>query len=127
MTPIKFMGQYFGDRTELIRAEIERRSPHRQTYFAPDCRWDSRRGTVESSQAEKILEVSQTGEDVMVVTTGRSANDIAFPLRYHLHPNGESWLIHKVESRCPGCHGSGKAPHGNIGDSCPFCEGKGWK
>src|SRR5262245_19680110 len=98
MTPTKFSAEYFQARTELILAEIERRSPHRQKYVAADCRWDSRRGTVESSQAERILEVSEQGEEVLVVTSGSSANKIAFPLRYHLHRNAEGWLIHQVES-----------------------------
>jgi hypothetical protein len=67
MTPTKFMAEYFRDRTELILTEIERRSPHRQKYFTSDCRWDSRRGTVESSQAERILDVSEAGDEVLVV------------------------------------------------------------
>jgi hypothetical protein len=127
MTPTKFMAEYFRGRTELILAEIERRSPHRQKYFTSDCRWDSRRGTVESSQAERILDVSEEGDEVLVVTTGSSSNSIAFPLRYHLRRNAESWLIQQVESRCPACHDSGKARHGDAGGPCPFCAGKGWK
>jgi hypothetical protein len=126
MTPIKFMAQYFGDRTELIIAEIDRRSPHRQQYFDAACKWDSRRGTVESSQAEKILEVSESGNEVLIVTSGKSHESIAFPQRYHLRPKGEAWLIHQVETQCPGCRGRGKAPGGDGGD-CQFCGGKGWK
>jgi hypothetical protein len=127
MTPIKFMAQYFRDRTELIIAEIERRSPHRQQYFAADCVWDSRRGTVESSQAEKVLDVTEAGDEVLVVTTGRSHDSIAFPQRYHLRPKGDSWLIQQVETRCPGCHGTGKSAHGDPDGTCRFCGGKGWK
>lgn len=127
MTPIKFMAQYFRDRTELIIAEIERRSPHRRQYFATNCTWDSRRGTVESSQAEKILEVSEVGDEVLVVTSGTSHNSIAFPQRYHLRANNETWLIHQVEMRCPPCHGTGKSPYANADSSCQFCSGKGWK
>ena len=126
MTPTKFMAQYFQDRTDLIVQEIERRSPHRQKYFGSDCVWDSRRGTVESSQAEKILEVSESDGETLVVTSGTSQDSIAFPLRYHLRPNGESWLIFQVEFRCPGCHGTGKSAIGDSG-SCQFCGGRGWK
>ena len=68
------MGHYFRDRTELIKAEIERRSPHRQTYFAADCVWDSRRGTVESSEAERVLDVSEVGDEVIIDTSGSSYN-----------------------------------------------------
>ena len=121
------MAQYFRDRTQLIVAEIERRSPHRQSYFAAGCRWDSRQGTVESSQAEKVLNVAEVGDETLVVTTGRSHNQITFPLRYHLRPHAESWLIHQVDSQCPGCKGTGKLagePHGEL---CHFCGGKGWK
>lgn len=127
MTPIKFMAQYFRDRTELIVMEIERRSPHRQQYFSPECAWDSRKGTIESSQSEKILEVSEAGDEVLVVTSGKSQDSIAFPLRYHLRPNGEDWLIQQVEFRCPGCHGTGKTLTGEADSSCKFCGGKGWR
>ena len=121
------MAQYFQDRTHVIVAEIEFRSPHRQAYFAPDCRWDSRRGTVESSEAEKILNVSQDGEETLVDTTGRSHNRVTFPLRYHLRPQGESWLIYQVEAQCPGCQGTGKLHGDASGQECHFCGGKGWK
>ena len=127
MTPIKFMAQYFRDHTELIVAEIERRSPHRQQYFSSECEYDSRKGTIESSQSEKILEVSEVGDEVLVVTTGSSQNSIAFPLRYHLRVRGESWLIHQVEFRCPGCNGTGKSRIIQDNSSCQFCNGKGWR
>jgi hypothetical protein len=128
MTAIEqFMAQYFRDRTQLIVSEIERRSPHRSAYFAQDCRWDSRQGTVESSEAEKILNLLQNGEETLVITTGQSHNRITFPLRYHLRPHGESWLIYQVDLQCPGCQGTGKL-HGDArGQDCHFCGGKGWK
>ena len=126
MTPIEqFMAQYFRDRTELILAEIERRSPHRQKYFASDCRWDSRKGTIESSQSEQITSVSQADGETLVVTTGKKQDTIFFPLRYHLRPNGETWLIYQVEFQCPGCHGTGIALQGS--GACQICGGKGWK
>ncbi len=128
MTSVEqFIAQYFEDRTKLIIAEIERRSPHRQNYFDSGCRWDSRQGTVESSQAEKILSVSQAGSETLVVTTGRSHNSITFPLRYHLRPKGGTWLIHQVESQCPACHGTGEGHCGEESGGCRFCGGKGWK
>ena len=98
MIPVEqFMAQYFRDRTRLIQAEIELRSPHRQKYFASDCRWDSRQGTVESSQAEQIVSVSQADAETVVVTTGKHHKTTFFPLRYHLRPSGDGWLIHQVE------------------------------
>jgi hypothetical protein len=129
MTSIEqFFAHYFLDRTKLIQEEIEFRLPHRQSYFAPDCRWDSRQGTVESSQAEQIVSVSQADGETVVVTTGKHHKNTSFPLRYHLRPNGDSWLIHDVEFACPGCHGTGRAQHGDTTDEpCRFCGGKGWK
>lgn len=124
MTPHTFMAAYFKDRTALILSEMERRLPHRRAYFASDCRWDSRSGAVESSEAERILDVSEADGGVLVVTTGSSANKIAFPLRYHLRRNGESWVIHQVETRCPCCSGSGKVQEDGV--DCPLCKGRGW-
>ena len=126
MTTIEhFMSQYFRDRTELILAEIERRSPHRQKYFAADCRWDSRKGTVESSHSEQVVSVSEADGETLVVTTGQKQDTIFFPLRYHLRPDGASWLIHQVEFQCPSCRGSGIAVHSS--GACVICSGKGWK
>jgi hypothetical protein len=86
MIPIdQFMAQYFEDRTKLKQAEIEMQAPHRRSYFAVGCRWDSRQGVVESSRAEQILGVSQAGDEALVVTTGLHNNN-TFPLRYHLRP-----------------------------------------
>ena len=104
MIPVEqFMAQYFQDRTRLIQAEIESRSPHRQKYFASDCRWDSRQGTVESSQAEQIVSVSQADEETVVVTTGKHYKT-SFPIAvsFASEPSGDGWLIHQVESGCRG-------------------------
>ncbi len=127
MTHIQFLREYFQARTDQIKAEIERRSPFRQKYFAADCLYDSRRGIVESSQAENILDVSEVDGEVLVNTTGTSANKMAFPLRYHLRRNGESWLIHQIEFRCSACNGTGKSPYAESGTACQFCDGKGWR
>ena len=116
----QFMARYFEDRTKLKQAEIEMQLPHRRSYFASDCQWDSRTGVVESSRAERIVGVSQTNDETLVTTTGLHT----FPLRYHLRATGDSWLIHQVQFQCPGCHGRGTAYHG--GD-CLICGGKGWK
>ena len=124
MTSIEqFMAQYFLDRTKIKQAEIELLSPHRQSYFASGCRWDSRQGVLESSRAEKIVSVSQAETVALVTTTGLHNNN-TFPLRYHLHPTGDGWVIHDVEFQCPGCHGTGIGVHGG---GCQICGGKGWK
>jgi hypothetical protein len=128
MTAIEqFMARYFEDRTKLIAEEIEHRSPHRQEYFDSGCRWDSRQGTIESSQAEKVLSVSEANGETLIVTTGRSQGKFTFPLRYHVRPKGDTWLIHQVESQCPACHGTGDAQCGEESGRCRFCDGRGWK
>jgi hypothetical protein len=126
MTTIEqFMTDYFRERTKLYRAELELLAPLRQAYFTPDCRFDSRQGSVERSEAEKIVSTSQEGEEILVIATSRHGRDdkLARTLRYHLHQNGESWRIHQVELECPSCHGTGMA----LSEHCRFCGGKGWR
>lgn len=123
MTPVEqFFAEYFKERTAFYEKEIELLAPLRQRFFAPDCLYDSRRGMVEHSRAERILSVSQSDGETLVVTTGKHRSG-TLPLRYHLQPSGDSWRIHHVEFECPGCHGTG----GDTNDHCVICGGKGWK
>jgi len=113
----EFMREFFHARTVEIKSELDCRRPFRRKFFSDGCRWDSRKGTVERSQAETILSVSKSGDEVRVIT-----REIApFPkLCYHLRRLGESWLIHHVDIECTLCNGN----PGN--DECPSCLGKGW-
>jgi len=128
MRPVeRFLVHYFRERTGLCQAEVERRSAHRQNFFASDCDWDSRQGEVEGSQAETIVSVSNTDDETLVITTGLHSHE-KFPLRYHLRPKGDSWLIHDVEFQCLHCHGTGRARSGDIRSGhCQICGGKGWQ
>jgi hypothetical protein len=114
MTPIEqFMAEYFRERTKLYRAEIELLKPLRQAYFTPECSFDSRRCSVERSEAERIVSVSQGEGETLVITTGLFRT---VPLRYHLRPTGDSWAIHHVAFKCSSCQG----------DQCVICGGRGW-
>jgi len=129
MIPIEqFMAEYFRERTRLCHAEIELLAPLRQAYFTTDCTFDSRRGNVEHSQAERILSVSHGDTETLVITTGFFEN---FLVRYNLRPSGDNWAIHHVDFRCTGCQGTGKARHGSTPEAqreqqCVICGGRGW-
>jgi len=111
-----FMRTYFRARTANCRKELKLIAPLRKKFYAADCTWDSRRGTIERSESEVIVAVSSSDSEATVITSGFSS----FRLRYHLRPGGQSWLIHCVEFECSVCHGNSEIKH------CFLCEGKGW-
>ena len=92
--PEDFMKRFFAARTAEIKRELECRAPFRKKFFTDDCYWDSRRGAVERSEAEVIVEVSTSITGPRVIT--REIDP--FPrLRYMLIPSNESWLIQRVD------------------------------
>ena len=114
----QFFAEYVRERTAFYQTEIELLAPLRQSFFAPDCLYDSRQGMVEHSRAERILSVSLSDGGTLVETTGKHSSE-KLPLWYHLRPSGDSWRIHQVEMQCR-CRGTGASA------DCPFCGGKGW-
>jgi hypothetical protein len=118
------MRQYFDERIVEEKREQASRAPFRQKFHTDDCRWDSRAGTLETIQSEKILNVSilNTKAEAEVITTRNSSilpNGV-HQLRYHLQSNGDSWLIQSVDLWCFSCRGE----KGN--ENCMFCHGTGW-
>lgn len=115
-TAEEFMQQFFAARTAQLKSDLEARRPFRQKYFAQDCVWDSRSGSVERSAKEKVVSISNEGDDFYVVTNGTEP----FPyLRYHLRGDGARWLIVEVLGACNLCGGRG-------GDKACRCAGTGW-
>jgi hypothetical protein len=110
-----FMNEYFRERTVEIEREIQRKSSFRKRFLAEDCIWDSNKGHADVSRSEEIVRVWYSNAKAYVITT-RPAG-LFSKLRYHLQPNGESWLIRCVEVRCaPAC----------AGPACKACGGTGW-
>ena len=99
------------------------RAPYRQKYFATDCQWDSRVGTLEMIETEAIVGVEESDLEVTVIT----AYKIPFIVtgvqthrrRYHLKAVAERWLIQRVEKECPACRGQGD-------ENCLYCKGRHW-
>jgi hypothetical protein len=113
----EFMSELFRQRTAEIKNEMERHAAFRRGFFAETCRWDSRRGAVERSDAERIENIWESDAEARVVTR----DNPSFPrLCYHLKPAGERWLIQSVSLECVRCGGT----PGDI--SCLSCEGRGW-
>src|ERR1017187_4332090 len=116
----EFMRDFFCARTKEIKSDSERRSVFRRKFFADACRWDSRKGAIERSEAERIESMWKYDSDdseVRVITR----EIIPFPrLCYHLKMVGAIWLIQNVDVECMNCSGNA----GNT--ACLACLGKGW-
>jgi hypothetical protein len=112
----KFMQNCFQERTAALKRCLKIHQVFRQRFYASECTFDSRAGTVERSEAETIVDISPSDIGIGVVTTGYHINRS----RYHLKSSGEGWLIHEVDMECNHC--------GKVGvvRGCPFCGGSGW-
>ena len=88
------MKSFFAARTEEIKRELEARAGYRKKFFTEDCWWDSRRRSVERSEAEKIVKICNS-ETEKTVETEETKPFTA--LRYVLVPIDQSWLIKRVE------------------------------
>ena len=118
----EFMRQYFKERIVEEKREQLSRAPFRRKFHTEDCFWDSRAGTLEMIQLEKVLKVSSSDATAEVITVREcpSIPNSLHRLRYHLQVYGDDWRIRNVDVWCVTCNGeTGK-------DSCMFCHGTGW-
>ena len=117
----KFMRQYFDERIAEEKREQASRAPFRRKFHTDDCFFDSRAGTLEMIQSEKVLKVSASDSTADVITTRHSPtlSDSVHQLRYHLQSGQDGWLIQSVDVWCHSCRGEAK-------DDCIFCHGTGW-
>ena len=114
----EFMREFFRARTVELRRELEARAPFRTKFFAEDCIWESRKGTINDSESEKILSVSSSDLRAEIVTRPASP----FPkLRYHLQAENRRWLIKSVDLECFLC------AEGTRNSECPVCKGTSWR
>jgi hypothetical protein len=117
-----FMRQYFEERIAEEKREQASRAPFRRKFHTEDCRWDSRAGTLEMIETEKVLKVTESDMVAEVITARSSPNlpDSLHQLRYQLQGSPDGWLIRLVDLGCSLCKGE-------IGNtSCFFCHGTGW-
>jgi len=119
----KFMLDLFSARIDEEKKILADRAYYRQRFFTPDCRWDSRLGTLTMRESEVIMSISESPLEATVVT----AYNVDFletglklhRLRYHLKKADGEWLIKFVEIECVACHGRGDV-------NCYGCHGKHW-
>ena len=115
-SPEDFMRAFFSQRTLQIKSELENLRSFRQRFYSHECLWDSRKGSIERSEAEIILHISTSEKGVCVIT---GATDPWPGLRYHLQKTKDGWLIHGVDGQCALCRGQ-------SGNTNCHCKGTGW-
>lgn len=119
----EFMRDLFLTRREEERQILANRATYRKQFFTPDCLWDSRRFTLEMIESEEILSIEGSALEPIVITQYKAS--VSPPgarmnrRRYRLKIEGNNFLIRRVESQCPYCHGSG-------GVECIGCKGQHW-
>jgi hypothetical protein len=117
----EFMRQYFDELIVEEKREQANRAPFYHKFHTSDCRWNSRAGTLEMIQSEKVLTVSNSDTTAEVVTTRETSHpESVHQLRYHLMRNLDSWLIRSVDIWCAMCRGVRGT------ESCMLCHGTGW-
>ena len=117
-TAEQFICDCFRERTVALKLRLGIHGIYWRRFYHSECLWDSRRGVVDLSEAEKIVEVLPTGIGFAVVTTGSHPNHRS---RYRVKSSGESWLIDEVDTECLRCRWSG------LSTACAECGGTGWQ
>jgi hypothetical protein len=125
MQPIEeFMQELFLTRIAEEKRVLASRVPYRREFFSSECAWDSRAGSLEMIETERIVSVEKIDLGATVITEYNipayaSGVETHRRRRYHLKAVNKNWLIWLVEEECPMCHG-----HGD--ENCLFCKGKHW-
>lgn len=118
-----FMAELFQARIAEEKRSLTNRAPYRKRFFAADCVWDSRIGTLEMIESELIVSIERSDSEAAVITEFKvpfyASGAQMHRRRYHLKVADDSWLIYKVELQCLACHGQSD-------ESCLFCKGKHW-
>jgi hypothetical protein len=112
----QFIYNCFHERTAALKLRLEIHQIFRRRFYRSDCFYDSRRGCVERSEAEKIVNVPPS-EITSVVTTGCTG----YRSRYRVKSFGDGWLIREIDTECSRCHLTG------VSAECPICGGTGWQ
>lgn len=112
----EFIQDCFRERTEALRRRFAVHQAFRQRFYNSDCPFDSRRGVIEKSEEEKIVDVLLTDQGANVVTSGDTINRS----RYRVNKLGEIWLIQDVDYECARCRVIA------VPAKCPQCDGTGW-
>ena len=118
-----FMRDLFKTRIDEERQLLAKRADYRNLFFDSGCVWDTRAGTLEMIESEKVISVENLNQETLVVTESKfqhGLKDLLFRMRYHLIEKNDRWLIASVENQCALCRGEGD-------DSCICCNGKKWK
>jgi hypothetical protein len=110
------MGDYFQERASALRMRLEVHHRFWQRFYDSQCHWDSRRGVIEKSEAERVVSATPSAVGAWVVTTGETI----YRSRYDVRPNDHGWLIHEVDMECALCRVKGPSKE------CAHCAGTGW-
>jgi hypothetical protein len=112
-----FMTDFFRERTESLKKEMEIEANYVKRFYGPECEWIRWVGSVKSSEAETIVKMAPADTEVLVMTSGFGAHHS----RYHLRATGQSWLIWEVDMECPFCRRNGWSAN------CIWCAGTIWE
>lgn len=123
-TPEEFMRDYLREHIEAEKRELASRAPFREKFFTGECYFDSRKGTLEAWESEKIASVSSSDTGAIAITElirKLHSRVLHQKHRYHLQLEGNRWRIQCVDSNCIICKGEA------VKITCRFCHGTGWR
>jgi hypothetical protein len=77
----EYIQEYFRDRTSLYQQASPYFTKHALLFFAPTYQLSDHKQNIANSEAEKIINIKDSGGHVEVITSGNCNN---WRLRYHL-------------------------------------------
>jgi hypothetical protein len=103
----QFMEEFFAERAQF-----------HQKYY------DIFPGPNSHRTAAERLESAKHFGSFAIATTRMDGGTHYSRLRYRLRPEGESWMIVKINFQCGRCRGTGKKAGSE--EPCSKCKGEGW-
>jgi hypothetical protein len=94
----QFFSEFFRERTAALQRRLAVHHDFWRRFCHEECHFDSRRGTVEKSEGESIVSVTESESEILVITTG----DTTVRSRYHVKSSRGKLLIHEVDLEHPG-------------------------
>lgn len=111
------MRRFFKERTDTLRQMLELRRPFRERFYDPNCLYDSRKDSIERSEAEAIESVKWDESGFLVVKFGEK---VVGRRRFDVELNGGTLRIMETEFECSCLR------HKYDATGCKYCGGRGW-
>jgi len=119
----EFIESFLREKAETLRANQQTYQKIREKFFAKNKVEAHLKWREERDNNPECVSIIETTDNSTLFITSELINKRLWRHRYHVRLSGTNWEIHKEESECFLCKGTGK----HSDKPCHICQGVGWK